>query len=77
MLAVWTPAQQSASRADGARSRGPVTEAGKARAAQNGTRHGLRGGAFAPLPGEDAREFEQLRAAVAAADRKSPRPGEA
>ena len=35
-----------------------MTEAGrKARAAPNGTRHGLRGGEFALLPGEDADEF--------------------
>ena len=54
MLAARTPAQQSASRANGARSRGPIADAG-----------------------EDAREFERLRAAVAAADRKSPRPGRA
>ena len=61
-----SPAQQTASRANGARSRGPVTEAGKARAARNGTRHGLRGGPFALLPGEDADEFAQLHAAVTA-----------
>ena len=42
-----SPAQQAASRANGARSRGPATAAGKARAARNGTRHGLRGGVFA------------------------------
>ena len=60
-----SPAQQAASRANGARSRGPATAAGKARAARNGTRHGLRGGAFAPLPGEDTDELEQLRQAVA------------
>ena len=61
-----SPAQQAASRANGARSRGPATEAGKARAARNGTRHGLRGGPFALLPGEDADEFAQLHAAVTA-----------
>ena len=61
-----SPAQQAASRANGARSRGPATDAGKARAARNGTRHGLRGGAVRLLPGEDADEFAQLHAAVAA-----------
>ena len=66
MPAARSPAQQAASRANGARSRGPATEAGKARAARNGTRHGLRGGPFALLPGEDADEFAQLHAAVTA-----------
>ena len=61
-----SPAQQAASRANGARSRGPATEPGKARVARNGTRHGLRGGPFALLPGEDADEFAQLHAAVTA-----------
>ena len=60
-----SPAQQAASRANGARSRGPATAAGKARAARNGTRHGLRGGDFALLPGEDAEELDLLRHAVA------------
>ena len=60
------PLQQAASRANGAASRGPETAAGKARAAANGTRHGLRGGDFALLPGEDADELASLRRAVAA-----------
>ena len=47
-------AQQAASRANGAASSGPATPAGNAPAAMNGTRHGLRGGGFALLPGEDA-----------------------
>ena len=66
MPSTRTPAQQAASRANGARSRGPVTDAGRTRAARNGTRHGLRGGPFALLPGEDADEFAQLHAAVTA-----------
>jgi hypothetical protein len=41
-----------------------VTDAGKARSARNGTRHGLRGGPFALLPGEDREEFAALHAAV-------------
>jgi hypothetical protein len=64
--AAPTPARQAASRANGARSRGPATAAGKTRAARNGTRHGLRGGPFALLPGEDADELARLHAAVTA-----------
>ena len=64
MPTVPTPAQSAASRANGARSRGPTTEAGKAASARNGTRHGLRGGPFALLPAEDAEAFAELHAAV-------------
>jgi hypothetical protein len=66
MPSTPTPAQQAASRANGARSRGPATASGKAAAARNGTRHGLRSGPFALLPGEDADGFAGLHAAVTA-----------
>ena len=66
MPATRTAAQQAAARQNGARSRGPASEAGKARAAGNGTRHGLRGGPFGLLPGESFAGFAALHAAVAA-----------
>lgn len=57
-----TPAQSAASRANGARSRGPVTAEGLARCRRATARHGLRG-RFELLPGEDVGAFERLRAA--------------
>jgi hypothetical protein len=53
MPASPTPAQSAASRTNGARSLGPAIPEGKARAALNGTRHGLRGSTFTLLPDED------------------------
>lgn len=66
MPALRSPAQQAAARANGASSRGPTTSAGKAHSARNGTRHGLRGGPFALLPGEDGDAFAELHEAVTA-----------
>ena len=50
-------AQSEASRANGARSAGPVSESGKARAALNAVRHGLCGRTFFLLADEDPAEF--------------------
>ena len=52
-----SPAQSEASRLNGARSNGPATDAGKARSALNGVRHGLCGRTFFLLPDEDPAEF--------------------
>ena len=57
-----SPAQSAASRLNGARSAGPASEAGKARSALNGVRHGLCGRTFFLLPDEDPAEFRQHQA---------------
>ena len=57
-----SPAQSDASRLNGARSAGPATAAGKARAALNGVRHGLCGRTFFLLPDEDPAEFHRHEA---------------
>ena len=51
------PAQSEASRLNGARSAGPASAAGKARAALNGVRHGLCRRTLFLLPDEDPAEF--------------------
>jgi hypothetical protein len=57
-------ARAEASRRNGARSRGPKTPEGKARAAQNALKHGLRAQKFVVLPDEDAAEFKALETAL-------------
>jgi hypothetical protein len=57
-------ARAAASRKNGARSRGPRTEEGKARSAQNALRHGLRAQKYLVLPEEDAAEFADLETAL-------------
>ena len=58
-------ARAQASRRNGARSRGPVTAAGKARSARNATRHGLRARSVL-LADESARDFAALAGALRA-----------
>ena len=62
MPAAPSSAQSAASRLNGARSIGPVTDAGKARAALNGVRHGLTSRTFFLLADEDPEEFRQHEA---------------
>jgi hypothetical protein len=57
-------ARAEASRKNGARSRGPKTEEGKARSAQNALKHGLRAQKYVVLPEEDAAQFAGLEAAM-------------
>ena len=54
-----SPAQSEASRQNGARSSGPASEAGKARSALNGVRHGLCGRTFFLLADENPAEFHE------------------
>jgi hypothetical protein len=58
-------ARAEASRRNGARSRGPVTAAGKARAAQNALKHGLRAQSVLTRD-ESAAEFTELAVALCA-----------
>jgi hypothetical protein len=57
-------ARAEASRRNGAKSRGPKTEEGKARSAQNALKHGMRAQKYLVLPDEDAAEFAALEAAL-------------
>jgi hypothetical protein len=59
-------ARAEASRQNGAKSPGPRTEEGKARAAQNALKHGMRAQKYVVLPEEDADEFAGLEAALIA-----------
>ena len=59
-----TNARAEASRKNGAKSRGPKSEEGKARSARNALKHGMRAQMYVVLPDEDAAEFGELQATL-------------
>ena len=61
-----TPAQIEASRRNGARSKGPVTEEGKARASRNALKHGLTAMHHLVLEDEAPAELEDMTARLMA-----------
>src|SRR5580704_10750408 len=56
-----SPKQLAANRANAARSAGPKTPEGKARSAQNSTKHGFTASTFAVVRLEDAQEIAHLK----------------
>ena len=66
LAALLSPARAEASRKNGARSRGPKTPQGKARASRNALKHGLCAGHHVVVEGESAEAFAAFEAALVA-----------
>ena len=61
---VFPSARAAASRANGAKSRGPKTAEGKARVSQNALKHGMCAKKFLLLPDDSRAEFAALESAL-------------
>jgi hypothetical protein len=66
LAALLNPARAEASRKNGAKSKGPVTPEGKARASRNALKHGLRAEHFVVVEGESPEAFAAFEAALVA-----------
>ncbi len=66
LAALLSPARAEASRRNGAKSQGPKTPDGKARASRNALKHGLRAEKHVVVEGESAAAFAAFEAALIA-----------